>query len=493
MNTEIGSATPRVERIVVCGGGLAGHLTAAALASQLPPTMQMTWIDASNSANSDVFYGSLTAPTAYTVNLSAGVSEPELLLSTNTAFSWGTKYVGWSAERRSWIQCFHLPLPIAGGVLFHQYLARLGLGELEPYLISAAAAHRGVFAHPLQDGPPLLARAEYAYQFDPHSYVRAFAAGASMSRVRRVQAELRDVERNEHGIAALHLSDGRVLTADLYVDCTGAQALLISQLDAAFKGGRRLRAVSSHRPVDRLGAACRTVTGHGFGWQSDTPLQRSTMRLTVFAPESETEALSAHGDVPQQSVDTTLGYRTEAWVGNCVAIGHAAHVLEPITHVPMVLLHRDIERLLSLIPFSTSMTVESREFNRQCGDDYLHAAIFNRALFDTRPASDTPYWGAACEEPVHEKLNQKLAQFESRGVLATFDLEPLNPEDWVVLHYGMQRRPMRHDRVADRASESELRHSLENMRRNIENLVKQMPSHHDYMTGLLGYLAQQKS
>lgn len=486
-----GAGAP-VEHLVVCGGGLAGHLTTAALATQLPASVRITWVLDEDSSDCDLLYGSLTAPTAYTFNLSAGVSEPELLLGTNTAFSWGTKYVGWGEPRRSWMQCFHLPLPIAGGVLFHHYLTRLRIDELEPFLMSAAAAREGVFAHPLENGPPLLARAEYAYQFDPQSYPIPFAAAASMNRVQRVGAQLRDVERDEDGIAALHLSDGLILRADFYIDCTGPQARLLSHLGAAFSGGRRLRAVSSHRAADHLGVACRTLTGHGFGWQSDTPLQRSMAHLTVFAPESEAEALAAHGEPPQRVTETTLGRRPEAWVGNCVAIGQAACVLEPLTHAPMLLLHRDIERLLSLIPFSTAMAVERREFNRQSGEDYVHAQIFNRAFFETRQSPETPYWRAAREEPVHEKLAQKIAQFESRGLLVAFDLEPFHSEDWTILHYGIGRRPVRHDRVADRASESALRHSLANMRHDIENLVKQMPTHHDYMTRLIGYLAQKK-
>lgn len=489
MNT----AGPPVERIAVCGGGLAGHLTTATLASQLPPSFQIAWIDAESSPDSDVFYGSLTAPSAYTFNLEAGVSEPELLLSTNTAFSWGTKFVHWGGEHKSWIQCFHLPFPIVGGVLFHHYLKRFGVDELEPYLVSAAAANRGVFAHPLQDGPPILSRAEYAYQFDPFSYREAFAASPHMRRVQRIEGHLEGVERDERGIAALRLSDGRLHTADLYVDCTGTQARLLSHLCDTFAGNRRLCAASNHRATDRLGAPHRTLTGAEFGWQAETPLQRGTARLTVFAPESQTDALRAHGEAPQRSTEATIGSRAAAWVGNCVGIGHSAWVIEPVTHAPMLLLHRDIERLLSLIPFSTQMDFEGREFNRQSSEDYVHAAIFNRALFETPPFADTPYWRAAREEAVHEKLTQKLVQFDHRGVLVTFDLEPFNQEDWTILHYGMGRRPSRHDRVADRAPEAELRNSLANMKRNIENLVKQMPSHHDYMARLLGYLAQNRS
>lgn len=491
VNATTDTAGPAVERIAVCGRGLAAQLTTAALASQLPPTIQIAWIDAQPSSDSDVFYGTLTAPNAYTFNLEAGVSEPDLLLNTNTAFSWGTKFAQWGGEYKSWIQCFHLPLPVVSGVLFHHYLERLGIKALEPFLISAAAAHRGVFAHPLHDGPPLLSRAEYAYQFDPFSYGSAFAASPHVRRVQRVEEALESVERDEKGITALRLSDGRVQTADLYVDCTGPQALLLSHLDDTFVGGRRLCAMSSHRATNRMGAAYRTLTGAGFGWQSETPLQRGPTRLTVFAPESQADALNAHGEPPQRSAEAMIGSRAAPWVGNCVAIGHAACVIEPLTHAPMLLLHRDIQRLLSLIPFSTHMEFEGREFNRQSSDDYLHAALFNRALFETRPV-DTPYWRAAREEPIHDKLAQKLTLFSSRGLLVMFDLEPFNTEDWTILHYGMGRRPARHDRMADRASESELRNSLSNMQRGIENLVKQMPTHHDYMARLIGYLAQNK-
>jgi tryptophan 7-halogenase len=73
-----------------------------------------------------------------------------------------------------------------------------------------------------------------------------------------------------------------------------------------------------------------------------------------------------------------------------------------------------------------------------------------------------------------------------------FDLEPFNSEDWTILHYGMGRRPARHDRVADRAPEVEVRQFLTNMRREIENLARNMPKLDDYMAGLIRYLAQKE-
>jgi tryptophan halogenase len=439
-----------------------------------------------------LFYGGVTGPSSYAFNLAAGVSEPGLILDTDSTFSWGTKFVRWGADSRSWIQCFHLPFPVMGGVLFHHYLARLGMVELEPFLMSAVAARHGRFAHPLPKGPPLLARAEYGYQFAARSYRGPFAASANGKRVQVIRANISRVECDEDAIGALHLSDGQVRTADLYVDCSGPQALLLSRLGAAFAGERRLRAVMSCAAVDGVGAPYRTLTAHEFGWQAETPLRGSMARLTMFSPESEEQALLAHGEPPEQTAEATLGRRANAWVGNCVAIGHAASILEPLNHAPMLMLQRDIERLLSLVPFSADMSVECREFNRQSAEDYVHAEIFNRALFATQPIADTPYWRAAREEPMHEKLAQKIAQFESRGLLVAFDLEPFNAEDWTILHHGMGRRPARHDRVADQARESEVRQYLTHMRHDIEKLAVTLPRHNDYVASLIRYLSQQQ-
>ena len=481
-----------IKRIVICGGGLAAHMTAAALARQLPPTMQITWVNGPDSRDADLFFGGLAPPSAYAFNLSAAVAEPRLIVDTDTTFSWGTQFVDWGADRRSWVQCFHLTLPIVGGVLFHHHLWRQGITELEPFLLPAIAARQGVFAHPVAQGPKLLARSEYGYQFNSYSYKSPFEAAARALRVKVVTADVANIECREGAITSLHLSDGQVLEADLFVDCTGPDARLLSRLGVDVTPGRRLRAAWSHRTVERIGAPCRTLTAREFGWQCDTPLQRSVARLTVYAPEQESEALAAHGEPAQHSGEIMLGRRNLAWTGNCVAIGHAAEILEPLTQAPMLMLQRGIERLLTLIPCSRDMSVECREFNRQSGEDYTHAEIFNRALFEIRLPANTPYWRAAREEPAHEKLAQKIAQFESRGVLVAFDLEPFHNEDWTILHHGVGRRPARFDRMADRIPEAETRAMVGRVPHDIAEFVKTMPAHHDYMQNLIRYLKQKK-
>lgn len=492
---EVSPASAPIEHIVICGDGLAAHMTAAALSHQLPPSVRISLVRAEDTSGADLFYGNVTSANAYAFNLSVGLTEPVLVVQGDEAFSWGTKYSHWAGGSRSWIQCFHLALPVLDGVLFHDYLAQQGISQLDRFLVSAAAARKGVFAHPPRkpgQSGQALARAEYGYQFDPQSYARLFEAATNKARVERVEGRLAGVELGAAGIAGLRLTDGRSLTADLYLDCSGPSAALLSHLVADFSGGRHLRAATSATASNQLGPPVRTVTPASYGWRSETPLRGRVQNLTIHDPESESEALAAHGGKPDRIGEATLGRRAEAWSGNCIAIGHAAHVVEPLTPAPMMLLENDIDRFLSLIPFSSEMAVERREYNRRFAEDHEHAALFTRALFETDGLPDTPYWRAARAEPVSDKLARKIALFEDRGFLVGYDLEPFHPEDWTILHYGMGRLPNRYDRSADRAPAARVQQYLANMKREIEKLVETLPSHATYMAQLKQYLIQNR-
>ena len=479
--------------IAICGGGLAGYMTAAALSRHLPETCKLTLVVTSEAPAADVFYGSVTAPSAYDFNLSLEVSEPELILESDTAFSFGTHYQGWGGEDREWVQGFQQPLPVLGGVQFHQYLTRVGLETLEPYLVSAVAAKRGAFAHPPEQAAHPLSRAEYGYQLDVRSYCELFFRAMDKSRLVVIQSEITDIDTGPEGLDVLHLSDGQTLSADMFVDCTGPEAALLSRLGVSLTAERQLGAIMSRTPEGTLGPAVRTVTGQTFGWQSITPLQGASAKLTVFAESDEALALAAHGDTPEISAKAAFGRRSQAWISNCVAIGQAAATIEPLTPAPIVCLQRDIERLLSLIPLSRDMAMERREFNRQFDNDYLHAELLRQAFFVTTPIAGSVYWQAASPQPADPKLDRKLSQFLSRGTLVSYDLEPFTPEDWVILHYGMGRRPLRGDRLADQTPQAQVNAYLSDLQRHIETTVAALPSHHAYMVKLKQFLKQKSA
>ncbi|ESQ74733.1 tryptophan halogenase [Asticcacaulis sp. AC402] len=480
---------------MVCGSGLAAQQVCAALAPYLCDSLGVTWIAGISSADSDFLYGNLAPPTAYDFNLSLGVSEPELILNSDTTFSYGTHVTNWGALKLNWVQAFHQPLPVLEGATFQHYLTQQGQAALEPFLVSAVAARRGVFAHPPEDPAHPLSRAEYGYHFDATAYGALFELAAANGGVRKVAADVSAIDAVDGAIKAIHLSNGQTLTADLWIDATGPQATLLSQIggvrhSADLRQKRRLCVSLTRMEAETPGPAVTTVNGTSYGWQAKTALRTSTLMLTTSDPDSDLEAQAVPETAPVRSATVDIGFRDIAWVGNCVGIGHAACVAEPLTIAPILLLQRDIERLLPLLPVSDDLSVERREYNRQALADYVHADLFMRALFETQPVEGSLYWRDATRTPADERLARKIEQFESRGLHVAYDLEPFGPEDWLILHYGMGRRPLRYDRIVDGADNARIRQYFESLRSNIDSVIRSMPPHGTYLNGLTNYLRQ---
>lgn len=553
--------------ILICGRGLAAVMTAAALAHNLPDAVNITLLDIEGTDKTDVFYGSAASPSAYDFMRSIGMEEPELLLGSNTAFSFGTHYKQWGGNKRgpnekqrSWMQSFHLPLPVFNGVDFHHYLVRrhqlenpAGVSKsgargpsLEPYIMPVQAAYKGAFAHPPEGRKIPLANAQYGYHVSPASWTRCIAARLP-ARINRLSGAIKTLIQSDGAIRAVDLGGEQQVSADLFIDCTGPTAQLLVPLQSSAPDGdnhangsvngsanggvnpveaRTLRAAQSWTPLpshtehkqdtqntpQNLRSSCRTLTGEDFGWTAETPLQNGVHRLALYHPNDEDAALKnlgalgalgGAGEPHSAPIEIKTGRRAAAWQGNCVAIGQSAAAVEPLTPAPLMLLQGDIERLLELIPVSSDMQVERREYNRRFREDHIHAGLFQQAFFaapqKTAPEkaspekTTAPYWqaarrAAADDQELSDKLAAKIEQFESRGVFVTYDYEPFSPQDWAMLHFGLGHYPARYDPLADRAPAAKINESLDRMEMAIAAMAEKMPPHAVYMSGLLRYL-----
>jgi len=487
------SALP-LKHIAICGTGLAGTLCAAALAHLLPDEIKLSLVDIPGSDETDIFFGNVTSPAIYDFLLSIGITEPKLLPATNTAFSLGTQYINWGANKRSWIQSFHKPLPIFQGVEFHHYLTRLrhiapeakaqNLYTQDRYIMSAHAARGNVFAHPPEDKKTPLHNIEYGYHFSPKDWCELLSRHLKNSRITRLSGDIKSIERTEGRIRSITLSDDRRVEAELYIDCTGFKSKISH---SKIQSNRHLKAATSFIPEDKTGNICRQVTRTDYGWHSETSFQNGQQCLTIYDPASEKTALTAHGKTDISPIEVTLGRLDKPWQSNCLAIGHSAAVLEPLTPAPMILLQRDLERLVELIPHTENMNVEAREYNRRFIEDYNHGSIFQRGFFEDEGSGKSAYWKAAMAETIDQKLENKITQFQSRGTSVQYDLEPFSKEDWIQQHFGMDRSPRRYDPLADRADKQQIMQTFNQLRIANETLAMKMPPHHIYMTKLLEY------
>jgi|GEM_PF-688410 len=515
-----------VFKIAIVGKGFAACMGALALAKQIPDNIELTFIHIPGSQPNDYLYGSISSPQAYQNNLMLGISEPELFLNTKSAFSFGTHYSNWGKDKLQWMQCFHLPFIAEQNVPFHHLLTKQQ-GNITDYLISAQAAKLGRFAHPpTENTQSALSRAEYGYHFDVNEWSALFLSKLttlskaeleskpahqskqSHRKLNIIQADIKTVhtQNNTHDsardneISYLELSDGQRIEASLFIDCTGPEAQLVSALNNEFDTHKYVMMNAKTEEVAQTGPSCRLVKGQvtkGQGqesiWQSLTPLQNKNLVLSLRLLESgaQSHADSSTGSSKDRSTDSysktesaiALGQRPQAWIGNCVAFGHSAYLLEPLTPAPYILLSLDIKRFSELIPIDNDMTMERKEYNRRYSDDVSHAKLFEDAFYINSECNTT--------ENNHAKLERKIQQFVYRGVLAKYDLEPFNDEDWIILHWGMNRIPQRYDKLADQLDAQSTGIKLANMKNGIAHLASQIPPHHLYIEKFLQYIREQ--
>jgi tryptophan halogenase len=460
-------------QFLVFGNTFAASMTVLALSKMLPKNIKLLWVKPPTRCESDALYGGISSPEAYQFNLQYGVTEPELILDSDTTFTFGSHFKNWGDNNRSWMQCFHLPFSATSGVELHHFMTRHN-AALGDFLISTQAAIQGTFAHPPTDKPQSpLSRAEYGYHFDPAQWSAIFSNNIDMQSVNVVNSSIESIKHSQDDIDFVVLDDGTKLLADLYIDCSGTNSQLLACLDSNFERQRTVQLSSETQPCKQTGPACRLITGTESGWQSTTPLREKNHLVSLFE--------SSLGYEQQGCQTFTLGHRNKAWQGNCIGIGHAAYALEPITPAPYILLKKDIERLLELIPVSQEMLIEREEYNRRFKDDVVHAELFHRALYAQQ--RDVGY-GAS------EKLERKISQYIHRGILTSYDFEPFNEQDWAILHAGLGRVPERYDRMAEQVDFKKMQAKLDTMRAGIAHLGANMPPHHIYLKKLSMYLKE---
>lgn len=477
-----------ITNIVICGAGLASWMTAAALSKNLPSAIKVTVLETPNSDAADIFYGSITSPSAYKFYLGLGLTEADMFMRTQSTFSYGSQYENWGLTGTSWIQCFHSPLPSWNGVPFAHHISP-DTQSLEHYLVSAQAAAKGKFAHPPADKNIVLSSAEYGYHFKANDVTKLMKIIALKNGVTSISQEIESIEHDKGHIKNLILKNGEALNADLYIDASGPNAQIMSHQNSdELQIHRSISALYSEQQSPQIGPPLRRVNSGSFGWQSVTPLQEAKAILTVFDSHSEEAARKAHHSETATNCKVSIGHRRQAWSGNCVTLGHAAAVVEPTTPAPLMLLQMDIQRLMGLIPVTVDFSFEEKIYNESFQTDVENIQLFNNAFYQIENLAQTPYWATAKSHSLSDKLTRKLKQFSRRGLLVSYDLEPFNNEDWTILHHGMARAPNKQDLFAALSDTAKIGQDLKNLSNSIQEIIAKMPPHHIYMAKFLNYL-----
>lgn len=491
---------PRIEKIVIVGGGTAGWMAAAALSRYLPrDTTQITLIESADIGTVGV--GEATIPQIATFNRMLGIDENEFMKATNATFKLGIEFANWGRKGDRYFHPFGEYGFDLEGLEFHQFWTRLkSLGDthgLDDYSLNTAAAYAGKFLRPEGDPRSVLSKLGYAFHFDASLYAKYLRSYAEKRGVERKEGLVTNVELDSLGenIKRVQLADGRSEPGDLFIDCTGFRGLLIEgALQAGYEDWTKWlpmdRAVAIPSESVEPPRPYTISTAQDAGWIWRIPLQHRVGNGHVYCSqfmdqETATEALVAQLTgkplADPNHLRFVTGRRKQFWKANCVALGLSAGFLEPLESTSIHLIQSGIAKLLALFPRKKISSVDRDEYNRILSVSYEHIRDFIILHYVATEREDTPFWRQMKDLTPPPTLQRKMALIEEAGRFFRYDDELFSVVSWMAVMVGQRRPPRSYNPVADVLSEHNLSHSLANMRALITKTANAMPTHQQFI------------
>tara|TARA_B100001996_G_scaffold215713_1_gene165801 strand:+ start:456 stop:1772 length:1317 start_codon:yes stop_codon:yes gene_type:complete len=316
-----------VKRVVIVGGGSSGWLTAASLYNN--PALDVTLIDKEVSTPVSVGEATLLNFENWLEN-HCGFNSEEFLAELDIGLKAGILFPDWGYE---------------GSNIWHPFLFPPG----EKHLYECSMNNM-VDKNRLEDS--------YAYHID---CIKLIEYIKKKIHINFIQSGVNNIERDDSGISSLTLENGEVITADLYVDCTGFKSILKDKRDRVDLSDRLYvdSAIAGHvNYIDEKEfhpyVSCPAVD-HGWIWKIPLRTRIGTglvFNRTVTDIEEAKEYFSDYWNGRADNlrfIDWTPYYDTNMWDKNVVSIGLSAGFIEPLESTGLALIIEGIHVVSRLI------------------------------------------------------------------------------------------------------------------------------------------------
>lgn len=466
-----------IDRVVIAGGGVAGWLAASLLARRLHNTgITIHLVEGDGGDDSLGIPGDaeLILPRTLEASDLMGEMAGMLLAGGHAGFGLGTALSGWSADgAANFIGFGDIGAPI-GAVAFHQLAARLrneGRSiNLANYALAALCAQSGRFAVPPPGDRSVHGSLGFGVHVDAAAFAAAMRRDALQHGVGVSIGTVRGVEYDDDGLlAAVVIESGDRIAGDLFIDASGPGSVLAGAFEDWSQWLPCDRAAGVRRANNDAPPLYRHLGAHGAGWQGFMALPGGVAEQFVYHSGS----LTAGPD----GVHFRSGRRTAPWQNNCLAIGGAAAVMDPVTGCQLHLAQSAIMRLIALFPHDRAARTESAEYNRQTIAELECARDFAILHYKCNARHGDPFWDACRAMPVPAALAHKIALFESCGRVALGDGEVFEEGNWVGLFDALGLRPRRHDVLAGGIGIDQIEAHFGRIRAVMLQAVAAMPPH----------------
>ncbi len=423
-------------RIVVAGDGPLGVLTAIALRRALPRTEVIVLAIPPDPAAFAERIGT-ALPFTNRLHDRLGVEEEALVREAGASHRLVVRYFGGAGPEWQGAAGYGAAIDPAMKTAFAREWGggprNAGTGA-PPRSLGEVLAAAGRFAPPSGEAQSPLAEVDYALRWNVAAYRAHLIGLAEKLGVRHERGRATGVKPDgSGGIAALEIGKAGELAADLFVDCSGSGAVLLSALPEMqwidWRPRFPTRGLAIAAPGSPMIALEDRVTWTALGWRWEIGGRDGRQALLAVPAGASDEAIAAAlGSPPATIVPFAPGRSAAAWIGNVIALGTAAVEIEPLGGIAQDLAHRQLALLLELLPGRTIDRTERAEFNRRSALMADHAADWLAAHY-AAPAPTAQF--PALE--LSPELFRTLDQFTRRGRMPFFEEAPMLVQEFSAL------------------------------------------------------------
>ncbi len=494
--------TVGIKRILIVGGGTAGWMAACALNQALRHTPTEVHLIESDDIGT-VGVGEATVPTIREFNRSIGLDEVAFIKATQGTFKLGIQFRDWRTKGTSFFHGFGDFVVDTGPFsTLNQWLVRReragdAVGTLDDYHMAAVMAQAHRFAAPDKDPRSPLYYFSYAFHFDAGLYARLLSTKAQAEGAVRHEGRIDGVKQNPDSgrVESVTLADGRVLEADLFIDCSGFISLLADKTL-----GVPWIDYSHWLPVDRAWAVpCESAgellpytraTAGDAGWRWRIPLQHRTGNGHVFSSAHTSEdtarddllaGLDGKALAEPRLLKFRTGRRETFWTRNVVAIGLSSGFIEPLESTSISLIQGGITRLVGMLPDTDFNPHLAAEYNRIQALEFDRIRDFIIAHYALSSRDDTPFWRDLRAMALPDSLQYKIDTFRETGLVPLLNEETFVTASWQSVLTGLGVIPKRLDPIMRAQDMRQVREGLDLRRQSLKGAAARLPSHAEFI------------
>jgi len=525
----------KYKTVTIIGGGSSGWMTAAALA-KLCPHLDITVVESKFKPTIGVGESTLGHINRYFRLL--GLKDEDWMPACNATYKNSIQFTNFREGKG---EVFQYPFSDGldytdkpNGLADWSYLAASYPEDFGPESFSEffCTGNTLLAKHNRQTKNTNGALRNFSFQYDTAYHMDAQAFGQYLKEKICLPLGVKHIETDIHShqkdptntyLTQVFCEDGTILSSDLWIDCTGFRSILLEQWM-----GSRFESFSNYLAND-MAWACRlpyhdrknqmhNVTdchALGNGWVWNIPLWNRVGTGYVFSsrfttPEDAQKEFRAHlakahtPEIAEQAemmhIQIRHGCRARAWVGNVVGVGLSYGFVEPLESTGLLTTHENVIKLVEALNRREGFVSRSERegFNLAVDYEVKKFRDFVAQHYALSSREDTPYWRWCTELNMYDPdmfqpEMMKHAQFPNVvGNIASSYNYPEMYTGNLFIAAGLGVRPIGTkelvynfgDRIDQSMREEGMgyaRRRFEEYRDYAEDLVKQMPTHYEFL------------